>query len=170
MKKMQSIAKVLLPVGVLLLGAACSTMAPQYSRPPAPVASDWPSGDAYEKTKVENGMRAVSDLPWEDFFAHEPLRRVITQALENNRDLRVALLNIERSRALFQIRRAELFPEVDASAAALYQQVPADLSTSRRATKVEQYNVGLGVSAYELDLFGRVRSLKAQALEQYLAT
>ncbi len=170
MKKMHSIAKVLLPVGVLLLGAACSTMAPQYSRPPAPVASDWPSGDAYEKTKVENGMRAVSDLPWEDFFAHEPLRRVITQALANNRDLRVALLNIERSRALFQIRRAELFPEVDASAAALYQQVPADLSTSRRATKVEQYNVGLGVSAYELDLFGRVRSLKAQALEQYLAT
>jgi multidrug efflux system outer membrane protein len=91
-------------------------------------------------------------------------------ALENNRDLRVAALNIERSRALYQIRRADLLPKVDASASASFQRIAEDLSASGRATTVEQYNVGLGVSSYELDLFGRVQSLKDQALEQYLST
>src|SRR5512138_3291405 len=91
-------------------------------------------------------------------------------ALDNNRDLKVATLNIERFRALYQIRRADLLPQVDANAAASIQRVPAGLSSNGNAKTAEQYNVGLGVASYELDLFGRVRSLKDQALEQYLAT
>jgi len=91
-------------------------------------------------------------------------------ALENNRDLRVAVLNIERSRAQYQIQRSDLFPKVDANAAATYQRIAETFSATRLPETLHQYNVGLGVSSYELDLFGRVRSLKDQALEQYLAT
>ena len=91
-------------------------------------------------------------------------------ALENNRDLRVAALNIERSRAQYQIQRSDLFPKVDANASGTFQRISEDFSGTGLATNLHQYNVGLGVSSYELDLFGRVRSLKDQALEQYLAT
>jgi len=95
---------------------------------------------------------------------------VVSLALENNRDLRVASLNIERFQALYQIRRADLLPKIDASAGANFQRIPETLSGTGKVKTIEQYTVGLGVSSYELDLFGRVRSLKAQALEQYLAT
>jgi multidrug efflux system outer membrane protein len=95
---------------------------------------------------------------------------LISLALENNRDLRVALLGIERSLAQFQIKRAALLPETDATASATYQRQAEDLSGTGHPRDSHQYTVGLGVSSYELDLFGRVRSLKDQALEQYLAT
>jgi multidrug efflux system outer membrane protein len=114
--------------------------------------------------------KPLADIPWQEFFVDEKLRKLIALALENNRDLRVAVLNIERSRAQYRIRRSDLFPKIDATAAGSVQRIPEDLSTSGRADTVDQYSVGLGVSAYELDLFGRVRSLKDQALEQYLAT
>jgi multidrug efflux system outer membrane protein len=90
--------------------------------------------------------------------------------LENNRDLRVAVLNIERSRAQYQIQRSDLVPKVDANAEATYQRIAENFSSTKLPQTIHQYNVGLGVSSYELDLFGRVRSLKDQALEQYLAT
>jgi multidrug efflux system outer membrane protein len=112
----------------------------------------------------------VADIPWRAFFVDKQLGALIELALKNNRDLKVATLNIERSRAQFQIQRSDLFPKVDSSAAAGYQRVPETLSTTGRAMTVEQYGVGLGISSYEVDLFGRVRSLKDQALEQYLAT
>ncbi len=98
------------------------------------------------------------------------MQKLIALALENNRDLRVAALNIERFRAQYQIQRSDLFPKVDATAGGNFQRVPADLSGSGHATTNHQYSIGLGVSSYELDLFGRVRSLKDQALEQFLAT
>ncbi len=91
-------------------------------------------------------------------------------ALKNNRDLRVAALNIERLQALYQIRRSDLIPKFEASASANFQRIPGDLSASGSTMTTHQYNVGLGIISYELDLFGRVRSLKDQALEQYLAS
>ena len=155
--------------GVLFL-AGCATMAPKYERPAAPVPQGWPEGQAYKGYSSAQARKPVADIPWQEFFVDERLRKVIARALENNRDLRVAVLNIERSRAQYQIRRSDLFPKVDATASGSVQRVPADLSSSGHASTVEQYSVGLGVSSYELDLFGRVRSLKDQALEQYLAT
>ena len=112
----------------------------------------------------------MADIPWQEFFVDPQLRKLIALALENNRDLRVAALNIERSRAQYQIQRSDLFPKVDANAAGNFQRIAEDFSGTGHATTIHQYSVGLGVSSYELDLFGRVRSLKDQALEQYLAT
>jgi len=148
--------------------AGC-TMAPKYTRPAAPVPVAWPEGEAYKQTAATDN-KPLADIPWHDFFVDENLRKLITLALENNRDLRVAALNIERSRAQYRIRRADLFPKVDATADGSVQRISDDLSTTGRGDTVDQYSVGLGVSSYELDLFGRVRSLKDQALEQYLAT
>ncbi|MBI1921886.1 MAG: AdeC/AdeK/OprM family multidrug efflux complex outer membrane factor [Geobacter sp.] len=149
--------------------AGCATMAPKYEQPASPVPAVWPSGPAYKETTAK-ADKPVADIPWQEFFVDEKLCKLIAQALENNRDLRVAILNIERSRAQYRIRRSDLFPKVDATAAASFQRVPEDLSSTGKATTVDQYSVNLGVSSYELDLFGRVRSLKDQALEQYLAT
>lgn len=165
----------ILPVSCLALGAllclsGCTTMAPKYSRPATPVTDAWPTGPAYQEQAAKQAQKPLDEIPWREFFIDEQLRQLIALALENNRDLRVAALNIERFRALYQIRRSDLLPKVDASAAATFQRIPEDLSGSGRATTVDQYNLGLGVSSYELDLFGRVRSLKDQALEQFLAT
>ena len=171
MKHIQRItAAFCLPLGAFLCLSGCATMAPKYKQPAAPVPVSWPNGPAYREMKAGAGEKAVADIPWQEFFVDPHLRKLIALALENNRNLRVAALNIERSRALYQIQRSELFPKVDASAAADYQRVPAGLSITGNPETLEQYNVGLGVSSYELDLFGRVRSLKDQALEQYLAT
>jgi multidrug efflux system outer membrane protein len=144
-------------------------MAPKYTQPVAPVPPAWPSGPAYKEMAAATD-KSVADIPWQKFFVDEKLRMLMALALENNRDLRVAVLNIERSRAQYQIQRSDLFPKVDATADGNFQRLPADLSGTGQAMTVHQYGVGLGVSSYELDLFGRVRSLKEQALEQYLAT
>jgi multidrug efflux system outer membrane protein len=157
-------------VGAFLCLAGCSTMAPTYKQPAAPVSSTWPNGPAYKEVQAGAGEKAVADIAWQEFFVDPQLRKLIALALENNRDLRVAALNIERSQALYQIQRADLLPKLDASAGASFQRVPETLSGTGRAMTTEQYSVGLGVASYELDLFGRVRSLKDQALEQYLAT
>ncbi len=164
----------LLRVSILVAGfaalAGCSTMAPKYSQPAAPVPVVWPVGPAYQATTDKPADKAIADIPWQEFFVDPQLRKVIALALENNRDLRIAVLNIERAQAQYQIRRADLLPKVDANASASIQRIPEGLSSSGRDMTVEQYSVGLGVASYELDLFGRVRSLKDQALEQFLAT
>lgn len=170
-KKSVSSVSLCLCVSVMVLYlAGCSTMAPKYSQPAAPVPAAWPAGPAYQTTVAQPADKKVADIPWQEFFVDPQLRKVIALALENNRDLRIAALNIERSQAQYQIRRADLLPKVDATAAASFQRIPEDLSSTGRAMNVEQYSVGLGVASYELDLFGRVRSLKDQALEQFLAT
>ncbi len=159
-----------LPLGGVLFLAGCATMAPHYERPGAPVPSAWPSGPAYKEGAGKPAEKPVADIPWQDFFVDPQLRKVIALALENNRDLRVAALNIERSRALYQIQRSDLFPKVDANADGTFQRIAENFSGTGLPENIHQYNVGLGVSSYELDLFGRVRSLKDQALEQYFAT
>lgn len=149
--------------------SGCSTMAPKYEQPASPVPASWPSGPAY-KEAGKPADRPLAEIPWQEFFTDPQLRKLISLSLENNRDLRVAALNIERFRALYQIQRSDLFPKVDATAGATFQRLPEDFSGNGGAETVHQYNVGLGVASYEVDLFGRVRSLKDQALEQYLAT
>ncbi len=158
-----------IPLGGCLLFAGCATMAPDYQRPAAPVPAAWPTGPAYRNTTA-TAQKPVADIPWREFFADERLRRLIAMALQENRDLRVATLNIERVQAQYRIQRAALFPELDGTAAGTLQRQPSGAYGGNNAVTIEQYSVGAGVSAYELDLFGRVRSLKDQALEQYLAT
>ena len=145
-------------------------MAPKYTRPEAPVPAAWPQGPAYKEVGGAAPAKAVADIPWQEFFVDPKLRKLIALALDNNRDLRVAALNIERSRAQYQIQRSDLFPKVDANASATYQRIAEDFSGLGISLDIHQYNVGLGISSYELDLFGRVRSLKDQALEQFFAT
>src|SRR5882762_273760 len=141
--------------------AACTTLAPDYQRPALPVASSYPgSTDA----------AAAAPIGWREFFIDPRLQELIEQALANNRDLRVAALNIERARAIYQIQRADLFPSVDATVSGTHQRLPADLSRSGRAETTHEYSATVGFSSYELDFFGRVRSLTDQALEIFLAT
>ena len=151
----------LLAVIVTLLGG-CS-LAPTYTRPEAPVPAEWPGAPA-------SAQQAAADVPWREFFVDERLRQVIDLALANNRDLRVAALNVQRTQALYRIQRAELLPTVDARGTFSKERVPGILSQSGQPATVELYNVNLGISSWELDLFGRIRNLQDAALEQYLAT
>jgi len=145
-------------------------MAPRYSRPAAPVPEVWPNAAAYKEQEVKPSGKEVAALPWQEYFVDPQLQKLISLALENNRDLRIAALNIEKLQAQYRIQRADLLPKIDAVGAGTDQRLPASLSGTGQAETFHHYNVGLGVSAYELDLFGRVRSLKDQALERYLAT
>ncbi len=167
---MKPVTRILcLSLGTLIYIAGC-TLAPQYSRPEAPVPAAWPSGPAYGQAAEEQADKAIADIPWQEFFIDPKLRELIALALENNRDLRVAALNIEKSRAQYRIRRSDLFPKIDANAGATYQRLAEDFSGTGQAMNIDQYSLDLGMSSYELDLFGRVRSLKDQALEQFFAT
>ena len=152
--------------------AGCASLAPKYERPETPTPSVFPnlSSAARQGTDSAQPTKPMAEIQWREFYGDEKLQQVIDLAIKNNRDFKVATLNIERYRALYQIRRADLLPHVDATATATVQRVAEDLSSTGRATTVDQYSVGLGLASYELDLFGRLASLKDQALEQYLAT
>jgi multidrug efflux system outer membrane protein len=144
------------------------TLAPQYSQPASPVPADWPKGAAYGESA--SAAPTAEDLPWREVFTDQRLQEVIGTALANNRDLKLAALNVERARAYYGIQRAELLPTVNAFASGSRERVPADLSTSGSARTSERYDVKLGVASWEIDFFGRIRSLKDRALEEYLAT
>jgi outer membrane protein, multidrug efflux system len=150
-------------VGLL---AGC-TLAPEYSRPAAPVPAAWPTGEAYGEAKTD---AATTNLPWRAFITDNRLQQVIETALNHNRDLRLAVLNVERARALYGVQRAEVLPSVNAIGSGSKSRVPGDLSYTGSAMTAERYDVNLGVSAWEIDFFGRIRSLKDRALEEYLAT
>jgi len=143
------------PLAVAAWLAGCSMM-PAYERPPAPVPGDWPYAAAATGT-------AAAELDWQAFFADARLRQLIGIALRNNRDLRVAVLNIEQARAQYDIRRADRFPTVNAAASG--SRTPASDGGTNKT-----YTAGLAVTAWEIDLFGRVASLGEAALAQYLGT
>jgi len=163
------IRRFLLPGLIVGLLAAC-TLAPEYTRPAAPVTADWPTGAAYRGATSDASAPSAAELPWRAFITDERLRQVVAMALANNRDLRLAALNVDRARAYYGIQRAELLPAVHAAGSGAKARTPADLSASGRAYTAERYDVNLGVASWEIDFFGRIRSLKDQALEEYLAT
>ncbi len=152
----------------LLVFSGC-TLAPEYTRPQTPVPGVWPAGPASGGPTGEPGL-LPAETSWRDFIPHERLRRVIDIALLNNRDLRVATLNVERARALYRIQRAELLPSLEAGALYSKERVPGAVSGNGEPSTKELYSVDAAVSAWEIDLFGRVRSLKDAALQEYLAT
>jgi multidrug efflux system outer membrane protein len=143
----------------LLALAGCSTLIPPYERPAAPVPSSYAAATL---PGASSGSEAAGDLDWQRFYADPRLSRLIAIALANNRDLRVAVLNIEQTRALYQVRRADELPSVGAGATVS--------RTPTGAKVVTAYAVGFAVSGYELDLFGRVHDLSEAALSQYFAT
>jgi multidrug efflux system outer membrane protein len=155
--------------GIVLFPGGCS-LAPKYKQPQAPIPAEWPQGAAYKDTRVMPGASTVPELKWEDFFADKQLQKIIETALSNNRDLRLAALNVERARALYGIQRAELFPAVNAVGAGGKQRLSSDLISPGDPRTIEQYSMNLGIASWEIDFFGRIRSLKDRVLEEYLAT
>ena len=154
-----------LSVALLCALTGCANFAPDFLRPAAPIPADWPASAA----PVVQG-KTLADTHWSDYFADARLKQLIELALRNNRDLRIATLNIEKARAQNQITDAARFPAINATGTDNVQR-PADIVTPSGQGQVSrQYNLGVSFSAYELDFFGRVANLKDQALEQYLAT
>lgn len=145
------------PLLLALVLTGCVNLAPDYQRPAAPVAEQWPTATSASTTSA--------DINWKSLFTDARLRDTVALALTNNRDLRVAALNVEYQRAQYRIQRAELFPAVSATAEGTRQRSVTNGSSAVSS----QYSVGLGVSSYELDLFGRLDNLKDAALEQYLS-
>lgn len=160
-----------LPLSALaasLVLAGCS-LAPTYERPDAPIPTQWTDGTE-ARPATESVAPSAATLDWQVFVADAQLRSLIELALGNNRDLRQALLNIEAARAQYRIQRADRLPGLQIEGAGTRQRVPGDLSTTGQAGIQESYQAGIGLMAFELDLFGRVRNLSQAALREYLAT
>jgi outer membrane protein, multidrug efflux system len=154
----------LLLVGIAIVPIGC-TMAPKYARPSAPVPTEWPAGAAYGGARAATNTPAAPDLRWREFFTDVKLQQVIGTSLTNNRDLRVAVLNVERARAMYGIQRAGLFPALNAIGSGSKQSTPADLSSGGSRQTTERYDANLGVASWEIDFFGRIRSFKDRALD-----
>ncbi|MCK4622566.1 MAG: efflux transporter outer membrane subunit, partial [Desulfuromonadales bacterium] len=145
-------------------------MTPKYTRPEAPIPTEWPDGSAYQNSQSPQGAPTASDIGWQEFFTDQKLQQIIETALNNNRDLRLAALNVEKARAMYGIQRAELFPAVSATGVGSKQRSSADLTPPGEPRTTRQFNVNLGIISWEIDFFGRIRSLEEQALQEYLAT
>jgi multidrug efflux system outer membrane protein len=154
-------------LGSALIISGCS-LAPKYERPGLPVPSAWPEGAGAQEPA--HPAPQAADMHWREFFADARLRSLVDLALGNNRDLRVAALNVEKARALYRIQRSELYPNVGVLGSGEIYRLPEKVSGTGQAETVEQYSVNLGMASWELDFFGRIRSLKESALNQYLAT
>jgi len=154
---------------ITLIPGGC-TLAPEYTRPASSVPVGWPAGPAYQAPETVAAAPTGAELKWQEFFTDERLQKIIETALRNNRDLRLAALNVERARAIYGIQRAELLPTINAVGSGSKERVPADLSRTGREMTSERYDVDLGIISWEIDFFGRIRSLKDRALEEYLAT
>ena len=152
--------------------SGCSLI-PDYLRPDMPVPQAWPEGPATTaEGPVASGTPLWANVVWKEFFTDPTLQGLIQKALDNNRDLRVAALNVEVARASYRITEADLVPNVDANASGSVARTPRNASqlVPPRSATTRSYSANVGVTAFELDLFGRVRSLNEQALEQFLAT
>jgi multidrug efflux system outer membrane protein len=164
--------------------SACTLM-PHYQRPTSPVPDRWPA-DAGGAAAAASASISADQIGWRDFFTDPRLQRLMEIALENNRNLRIAVLNVAASEAQFRIQRGSLFPAISATGSGLAERLPANgalplggvgasggsstqVPGGSAATTFHYYTAGIGFTNYELDLFGRERSLTTQAFEQYLA-
>lgn len=155
----------LIAPAVLLL-AGCGVMEPTLPEAEPGIPVNWPlppTSDGSVQPVADDGALDVADVGWREFFSDPELEQLIDLALENNRDLRVAVLNVERARALYRIQRADRLPSLDATA------TMSRTGGNNAFVQGQTYRAELGVAAYELDLFGRVRNLTQAQLRTYLA-
>ncbi|MGY0612769.1 efflux transporter outer membrane subunit [Luteimonas sp. A501] len=175
-------ASLALALAAVLAASGCATLVPATPAAQAGIPAAWPmpevtAGDAKSAARDADAAgvdargpgstgamasRPMADIGWRDFFADARLEGVVALALDNNRDLRVAILNVERARSQYRIQRADRLPSIGAEA--MLERVGGDIPVT------EQYTAGIGLAAFELDLFGRVRNLGESALQHYLAT
>jgi multidrug efflux system outer membrane protein len=156
--------KRLTPLALALIMAGCVNLAPKYERPAAPVAGAFPTVEGNVNSGNPVANQAPASIAWQHFFTDARLQQLITLSLANNRDLRVAVLNIEQARATYQVQRANQFPTINAAVAGTRASTPGNTAFN------SSYQAGLAVSAFELDLFGRLRNLTEAAQSQFLAT
>jgi multidrug efflux system outer membrane protein len=155
-----------LALATLMTGCA---LQPTYHRPDAPGAADFPTGPAYPASGAAGTTLPATEIGWRDFFTDPRLQRLVEIALADNRDLRVAALTVQQVQAQYRIQSAALLPQVGAFADSTASRNPAGGSTTRGGAVSHSYSVGVAAS-WEIDFFGRLQSLKDQALQQYLAS
>lgn len=164
----------LVVAAVSVVAGGC-TLAPKYERPAMPVAASWQEttvsrAPGQDGLAAQAAVVAAPDIGWQEFLGDARLKELIRIALANNRDLRVAALNVEQVRAQYRIAQLAFIPTLDANGSMARSRTSGDLSRSGRPETGTTYSVSADVSSYELDFFGRVQSLRNQALEFYLAT
>ncbi len=172
-------ALLILCVAAVSIALSGCTMAPKYERPALPVPNEFPAlppappvarSGAEADTGTTEAAAAAADLRWRDYYSDQRLREVIERALDGNRDLRLAALNVERAAEMFRIKRGQLTPTVGIQAVGEKTRIPGRMTESGEEQTTEQYAVEVGFMSWEIDLFGRLRSMKDAAREQYLAT
>ncbi len=158
-----------LVLAAAVMSGGCGVLEPRLPEAAPSIPAEWPLPAttavpiaAEGATEASPGTPATADIGWRDFFVDPRLQEVIALALANNRDLRVAVLNVERARALYRIERADRVPTVGATAAMVR-------TGGDDAPTTESFTAGVGITEFELDLFGRVRNLSQAALQQYFA-
>src|SRR5574344_269676 len=151
----------LLAAAVMLAGCSLN---PLYERPETPVPEHW---RAEQQSPEAGKASSAPSLDWQSFIVNPQLQRLAELALENNRDLRQTLLNVEAVRSQYRIQRSERLPEIQLEGSGNRQRVPADLRGPGADSVQSSYQAGVGLAAFELDLFGRVRSLSEAALQEY---
>ncbi len=191
-RRAQSLRLAIFGVALSMLAGGC-TLTPNYQRPDATISTQWPDGPAFagagsvDASNRSAAAAAAADIGWRQFFTDARLQQLIALALEHNPDARVAALNIAAARAQYQIQRADLFPSINATGVESVEKYPSGViasgagagagsgsgggtgsSVSTGGSITRYYSVGLGFTSYEIDLFGRIRSLDQQRLQQYL--
>lgn len=171
---MTPIRMTLTAIAVASVLSGCTLM-PRYARPDAPVPERFAGTELSTASTTADAASPeqaidIANIGWRQVFTDPALQQVIALALENNRDLRVAALNIEVARAQYRVERAALLPAVQGTGTANNARTPSELAIPGQPQVFRTYSANIGISAYELDLFGRVRSLKEQALQQFLST
>ena len=152
-----------LAAAATLVLAGCASMAPPLETPTLPVPAH------YATPGTDTGTPAAT-TGWRDYFTDPRLQALIAQALENNRDLRTTALRVQEARAAYGIQRADMLPTLGAQAGMDRSRVPADLNLTRQPLLGSQYQAGVGLASWEIDFWGRVRSLNDAALQNYLAS
>ena len=154
----------------LLAALAGCSLIPHYDRPDLPTATDYPTGPAFTGRGAPSaGGVAAGDLGWRDFFVDPVLQDLIALSLANNRDLRVAAENVVAAYAQYQVQHASLFPTIDVAGSANFERDAPGQEGSPTPLHIHAYSLGLSAASYELDLFGKIRSLSQEAQEKYLS-
>lgn len=161
----------LLPLALAVFFAGCANLAPDYQTPDAPIADSWPQGEAYGDSNLAGNSTVertrVADLPWQTFIQDERLRNVIQLALDNNRDLRATLADVAAARATYKGQSAAEYPQIDAALSGAHARTA---NSSGGATTANSAQATVGLSAYEIDLFGKASNLTAMDREAWLSS